>query len=172
MKSKSVIGVILVCAVLAAMSGVVLIGAIVQLAMARPTLEPPGIPTPQPLPSIGKFNPTMRGCGPSGYIQAYELPDGQKMSEGTDCFDTRKEARKQLQKKLLQAAQVIEQDSAYKSNRHKGEAIERIVLLVAQDGEIPQHAKIIYVVGLCLAEINAPSLELALEFEKMEAWAF
>lgn len=173
MKLRGVIWVVVVCTAIAAIVlGKSILQGVGQFTMAHPALQSPGLPTPQPAPPPSKFKPAMRACGRSGYLQAYELPDGQRMSEGTDCFETRKEARKQFHKKLLQAAQVIERDSAYRCNRYKGEIIERVVLLFTQDGEKPQRAEIIYLHSTCLAEISAPSLPLALEFEKMEAWAF
>jgi hypothetical protein len=175
MKLKGVIWVVVIClAIVAIALGKSIFQRVGQLAITHPSLEPPALatPTPQSSPPTSKFSPTMRGCGPSGYIQAYELPDGLKMSEGTDCFDTRKEARKQFHQKLLQASQVIERDSAYQCNRYKGEVIDRVVVLFAQAGEQPSRVEIVYLHGKCLAEIRAPSLSLALEFEKMEAWAF
>jgi len=117
-----------------------------------------------------KFATTFRGCG-MGYMQGYELPDGREMSEGSGCFESSRLARKEWRKLIGQASQIVGRVPQYK-NRF-GEKGERIVALFPPDEYGREWAKIMwYDGGDCYLSINAPTLEVALEFEKSNGYAY
>jgi hypothetical protein len=111
----------------------------------------------------------MRGCG-SGYFQAYELPDGQEMFEGSRCYEKPKLTGEKLQSFIDEALSVVERVPNFK-NRF-GKEGERIVLISLPD-QFGTRARIFwYDGGNCFLYIEAPSLETALEFERANAYAF
>jgi hypothetical protein len=116
------------------------------------------------------FTPTSRFCG-NGYSQHYETSDGQRIVEGSFGYETRAAARQRLKEILGKAARVVERVPGYK-NRF-GEAGERIVLVFPPDGKGHEPASILWFDGQHqIIFINAPSLELAREFEEAKAYAF
>ena len=116
------------------------------------------------------FRPTGRGCGPGGYAQGYSFPDGQTMSEGSACYETPEAAKEGLKVEIAKAAKVIERVPKFK-NRH-GDEGERIVLIVSDESG-NEHANILwYGGGRCLLWIGAPTLDIALMFEKADAYAY
>ena len=117
-----------------------------------------------------KFTPAFRGCG-MGYVQSYVLPDGREMSEGSSCFESSRLARKEWRKLIDQASQIVNRVPQYK-NRF-GEKGERILALFPPDEYGRQWARIMwYDGGDCYLSINAPTLEVALEFEKSNGYAY
>lgn len=101
-----------------------------------------------------RFTPTFRACKP-GYTQGYETDDGVKLSEGSECpWEYEENASKDFEAKIERAKTIIER---------KG---ERIILEFEEDGK--HYFEILrYSDGdRCIKFIHAPSLELALEFEK------
>jgi hypothetical protein len=112
-----------------------------------------------------RFVGTFRGCG-FGYFQRYETDDGQQLGEGNSGFETRKKARSEFKKWIAKAVRVIERVPNYKNRR--GEFGERAVLVNPADDRSPKETVSIlfYDGGQFIAFIDAPSLELALEFEK------
>ncbi len=116
------------------------------------------------------FIPTGRGCG-HGYFQGYRLPDGRSMSEGSACFDSPEQAREELQALVAKASSVAERVPNYK-NRF-GDEGERIVLLTRSDESGREYASILWYGGeKCFLFIDAPSLDVALAFEKANAYAY
>jgi hypothetical protein len=117
-----------------------------------------------------KFLPTARGCG-YGYVQSYELPDGQKMMEGSVGYPSKLETINEYREWLARASSIIERIPEYE-NRF-GEKGERIVALFPPDAEGKEWAAIFwYDGGCCYTYIQAPTLELALEFEESNAYAY
>lgn len=130
----------------------------------------PLVASPDPETKPSKFMPTFRGCG-AGYAQLYELPDGQTMSEGSRWYVSSRKANIELRKMLSKAAKIIERVPHYK-NRF-GEDGERIIALFPIDENGRGGARIIwYGGGQSFLFIEAPTLELALEFESTNAYAF
>ena len=116
-----------------------------------------------------RFTATFRACG-MGYVQGYELPDGRAMAEGTAGYSSRRKAKRELEKYLAKASTIVERVPNYK-NRF-GEVGERIVALFPPDEEGKAGASIIwYGGGRFFHYIDAPSLEIALEFESWDALA-
>ncbi len=115
------------------------------------------------------FRPTWRACG-NGYAQAYRLPDGQKVAEGSVGFETAEVAREKYRSEIGKATRIIERAPEFK-NRH-GDEGERVVLLVS-DEAAQQHARILwYGGGRYYFWLAAPSLEIARAFEQSNAYAY
>ena len=127
-------------------------------------------PKSEPLKPLPKFMPTGRGCG-SGYVQAYETSDGQWLSEGVQSFQTTREARVALNKWIKNAMRIIERVPNHK-NRW-GDMGERIVI-VNPANKIGQETVSIFWYGGddSVFFIDAPTLELALEFERTNAYLY
>jgi hypothetical protein len=116
-----------------------------------------------------RFRRTLRACG-TGYSQGYELPDGRELSEGSSCHESSDEARMQWQKLISGASKIIERVPQYKNKR--GENGERVVALFPPDENGRQWARVMwYDGGECYLSINAPTLEIAIEFEKSDIYA-
>ena len=115
------------------------------------------------------FRPTWRGCG-NGYGQAYQLPNGQKMAEGSAGFATAEETQKEFESEIVRASRIIERVPGFKNRR--GDVGERVVLL-ARDEAGQEHARILwYDGGRSYLWIDAPSLEIAHTFEEANAYAY
>lgn len=128
--------------------------------------ETPVSPIPIVIPKQKpRFTGTFRGCG-FGYTQGYETDDGQQLSEGIIGNATRKKARAELKKLIAKSVRVVERVPNYK--HRLGESGERIVLVNPPDERNDKETVSIlwHDGGQFVAFINAPSLELALEFEQ------
>lgn len=123
----------------------------------------------EPLKSLPKFMPTGRGCG-NGYSQGYDTSDGQWLSEGVVVYESSKKARKELNKWIVEATRIIERVPNYK-NRW-GYLGERIVIANPPNKEGKETFSILWYEGETVFYIDAPTLELALEFEKTNAYAY
>ena len=119
-----------------------------------------------------KFEPKERSCGPNGYTQSYKLPDGQEMYEASYCPDpsTPVNVNEEVQAMVANASRIVERIPRAK-NRYRKEG-ERIVLTFAPDNYRKESATILWFDGKCLLYIDAPTLEIALEFEKANAYAY
>jgi hypothetical protein len=116
------------------------------------------------------FTPTARGCG-MGYGQAYAMSDGRAMSEGSACFETSSETKRKWRNLLAKAKTIVERVPQYK-NRF-GQMGERVVALFPPDQYNEETARIMwYDGGECYLYISAPTLDIALEFEKSNAYAY
>ncbi len=124
----------------------------------------------EPLKSLPKFMPTGRGCG-NGYMQGYSTSDGQWLSEGVRVFETSRKTRTELNKWIAKATRVVERVPNYKNRWDK--LGERIVV-VNPPNEKGQETVSIYWYGRgnSVSYIDAPTLELALEFERTNAYAY
>lgn len=114
------------------------------------------IPITANLPSL-HFTKTFNSCSiDSGYIQGYITNDGQHLSEGNECFfGKNKKTGKEFNKLINESKKTIERNT------------ERVVLEF--EGENGKYFKILYYNGgQCFDFIDAPNLELALEFEKWQ----
>ena len=130
------------------------------------------LPTGQPVIPIAetsyqkpRFTGTFRGCG-FGYVQGYETDDGQQLSEGITGNATRKKAPAEFKKLIAKAVRVVERVPNYEN--HRGELGERVVLVNPPDDRNAEETVSIlwYGGGQFIAFIDAPSLDLALEFEQ------
>ncbi|HEV2863912.1 MAG TPA: hypothetical protein VGX48_23150 [Pyrinomonadaceae bacterium] len=135
-----------------------------------PASEPPAvIVTLVKAPEPPRFKRSLRGCG-MGYFQLYEMPDGQKMSEGAACSETASEAKREWRKLLATATKVVERVPLHKNRL--GEWGERVVAFFPPDEYSGDTAQILwYGGGRCYLYISAPTLDIALEFEKSDAYA-
>ncbi len=117
-----------------------------------------------------KFIPTGRGCG-NGYDQAYRTTDGQSLNEGVEIYETAKKTRAKLNEWMTKATQIIERVPNYK-NRW-GKLGERIVIVNPLDKNGKESVSVLwYGGGKSVSYIDAPNLELALEFERTNAYAY
>ena len=107
-----------------------------------------------------------RGCGlneSSGIT--WHMSNG-NLSEGVSCGKDNKETKKDFQK-LLAKSKIIERAKNIKNLR--GEKGERMILEVFEKNE--KYAEIIWFDGgKCYYYIKAPTLELALDFEKSDLY--
>jgi hypothetical protein len=115
------------------------------------------------------FRPTLRACG-YGYTQVYSLPDGQRMSEGSVCYDTSADAEEELRSLIARSSRIIERVSNVK-NRH-GQEGERIVLIASDESGKDRAAILWYGGDRCLLWVESPSLDTALLFENADAYAY
>ena len=124
----------------------------------------------EPLNPLPKFMPTGRGCG-NGYVQGYNTTDGQWLSEGVQVFETTKKTRAELNKWIAEATRIIERVPNYK-NRW-GDLGERIVIVNPLDKNGKESVSVLWYGGdNSVSYIDAPTLELALEFERTNAYAY
>lgn len=113
---------------------------------------------------IPRFMPTGRGCG-GGYSQGYVTDDDQRLAEGVRWYPSRKVIRREFRKLVREAEQVLERVEQFRD--HRGEIVERIVILDKTDEDGTEWISIIhYDGGDSYRFIDAPTLELALEFER------
>lgn len=132
--------------------------------------EPIAISTTTPQSDRTRFKPTARGCG-YGYVQSYELPDGQTMMEGTIGYPSKRRTKEEYKEWLAKATRIIER--VPESKNRFGIIGERIVALVPTDATGKEWATVFwYDGGSYFSYIEAPSVELALEFEKSNAYAY
>jgi hypothetical protein len=131
-----------------------------ELALAQPV-----IPIPETSYQKPRFTGTYRGCYP-GYVQGYETDDGQQLSEGITVFATRKETRAEFKKWIAKSVRVVERVPNYKNR--PGKPGERVVIInPPNDRNAEETVSILWYGGdQIIAFIDAPSLDLALEFEQ------
>jgi hypothetical protein len=109
-----------------------------------------------------EFTPTGRGCG-NGYVQGYETSDGQNLSEGVAIINKRDF------RKSIKDAEIIERiEGAVNRNGEKGLRI--LTKNLSEKGNT--YFEILWFGNGRLHYISAPTLELALKFEKSEAYAY
>lgn len=124
----------------------------------------------EPLKSLSKFMPAGRGCG-NGYAQSYNTPDGQWLGEGVEVYETPKKTRAKLNEWLTQATRIVERVPNYK-NRW-GDLGERIVMVNPVNKNGKESVSILWYGGDdSVSYIDAPTLRLALEFERTDAYAY
>ncbi len=125
----------------------------------------------EPLKPLPKFMPTGRGCFRPGYVQGYSTYNGQWLSEGVQVFETTKKTRAELNKYIAKATRIIERVPNYK-NRW-GDLGERIVIVNPPSEKGEETISVYwYDGGNSVSYIDAPTLELALEFERTNAYAY
>jgi hypothetical protein len=106
-------------------------------------------------------------CG-NGWVQGYELPDGQRISTGLDAFGSSKEAESELSKTLSKAERIITTVEKYKKPSREIGKRTIAEFISEKTGKS--------VVGIFWRKkgedsyeyIYAPTLEIALEFEKYQ----
>ena len=126
--------------------------------------------TTQNIVDVLEFTPAMRGCG-FGYFQEYTMGDGRTMSEGSFCKENARATQREWRKLLASATQIVERVPEYK-NRF-GESGERVVAHFPPDEFSSESARILwYDGGICYLYIRAPTLDIALEFERRNSYAF
>jgi hypothetical protein len=114
--------------------------------------------------SIPRFTPTFRGCG-MGYIQGYETNYGQKLAEGVQWDPKPKVIKREVAKLVREAKQVVERQSEFRYGVDR--VGERIIILNKADESGAESVSIIYYDGGDSYKfIDAPTLELAKEFEQ------
>ena len=128
--------------------------------------------TPATTPSVAevlKFTPSLRACG-DGYFQEYVMPDGRTMGEGSVCILNERAMRREWRKLLGTATQIVEREPEYK-NRF-GESGERVIAHFPPHEFGPESVRILwYDGGECYQYISAPTLDIALEFERTDSYA-
>jgi hypothetical protein len=106
-----------------------------------------------------------------GYGEAYVMRDGRSMFEGSACEINARATQREWRKLLVTATKIVERVPEYK-NRF-GERGERVIAWFPPDEFGPESARIMwYDGGTCYLYISAPSLDIALEFERTNAYAY
>jgi hypothetical protein len=109
-----------------------------------------------------RFSPTARGCGP-GYVQFYETDDGQHVTEGASPIS--KSFKPGYREQIRKAKQIISRTPNYRNSA--GEVGERVVLVNKSSEMRAESVSILWYAGRDFYRfITAPTLDLALEFEK------
>ena len=117
-----------------------------------------------------QFTLIERACG-LGYDRLYELPDGQRMNEGSFCKQSTEQGQRAWRDLLAKSSRIVERVSDYE-NRF-GEKGERVVALFPADNYQQESARILwYNGGKCYLYTKAPSLDLALEFESSQGYEY
>lgn len=118
------------------------------------------------LPTGSRFTPFGRGCG-NGYSQSYTTNDGLFVSEGVSAyFGSRRKAKIEFAKLKREASTIIESVRNYRD--HRGDVGERLVIEWISNDSIARGVSIIfYDGGDSYRFVDAPSLDLALEFEQL-----
>ena len=119
--------------------------------------------TPESKPE--RFEFLGHACG-NGWVDGYEMPDGQRVSNGLDVFGSPRKAQSELSKTLSKAERIITTVESYQ--KPNGEIGKRTVseFVSKKTGKNSigifwqQKGKDSY------EYIYAPTLEIALEFEK------
>jgi hypothetical protein len=108
--------------------------------------------------------PAARACKP-GYVQGYETDDGKFVSEGIAVEDSPKKVRREIREWIRDSRQIIERLPKFRN--HRGKVGERIIILNKPNAQGNEPVSIVFYDGGDFYRfINAPTLELALEFEQ------
>ncbi len=106
----------------------------------------------------------MRGDGNFGYAQFYESNNGHEVVEGTWFHSSAIEADASFNKAMSETLHLIEFTSEHLNKQRVG---KRVVLVNRPKQWKPETVSILFYNGGQIIEyIEAPSLQLALEFEK------
>ncbi|MBI3653115.1 MAG: hypothetical protein HY231_18970 [Acidobacteria bacterium] len=115
-----------------------------------------------PPPVRPRFAPTFRACKP-GWVQGYVSSDDEAFSESGNQYPSPAKATQELQKWLQEAEHIVERTPRLDT---KGKKIgERVVAIFPPNDKGVKWAAIIWTDKSFLRSIEAPSLQLALEFE-------
>jgi hypothetical protein len=110
-----------------------------------------------------RFTSTFRACKP-GWVQGYITSDGERLSESGNRFSSPALASGKLQKWMKGAEKIIERAPRFDS---KGKKVgERVIAAYPPNDHGVKWVSIMWTDKNGLGSINAPSLQLALEFEK------
>lgn len=113
---------------------------------------------------IPRFMPTGRGCG-GGYSQGYVTDDEQPLAEGVRWHPSKKIIRREFREWVRDAKQVIEEVPKFRN--HRGEVGRRIVIISKASDDGNEWVSILFHDGdESYRFIDAPTLDLALEFEQ------
>jgi hypothetical protein len=122
--------------------------------------------SPSNLAEMGlpRFSPTTRGCG-MGYTQGYQTDDGKPLAEGGSWSPTRRVTERKFRKWVRNSKQIIERIPNYRD--HRGRVGERVILINKPDDSGQDSISILFYDGSDSYHfIDAPSVDLALEFEQ------
>jgi hypothetical protein len=114
-------------------------------------------------PAKRRFTPTFRGCKP-GWVQGYVTSDGERLSESGNGFASPALAKRELQKRIQEAEIIIERGPRLDAMGKK--VGERLIAVFPATEYRRKSVSIIWTYNDILGSINAPTLQLALEFEK------
>lgn len=110
-----------------------------------------------------EFTPTFRACG-MGYVQGYTTPSGESLFEGNSWHESSSAAKRAWQEELKKATKIIER-TPKPQNKFGVEGESVIAFFSNTDGTM--YVQLMsYDGGEYYKSINAPSLEIALRFEK------
>jgi hypothetical protein len=111
-----------------------------------------------------RFTPTGRGCG-TGYRQDYITNDGERLSEGKRGSSFAESIEPEFRQRVEAAAQIVEHIESYPDGH--GNFGQRFVLINKAEKPGVASVSILWNDGNgYYSFIDAPTLDLALEFEK------
>jgi hypothetical protein len=124
-----------------------------------------------PEPEEPRFRPIFTACG-LGSVTTYKLPDGQELTTGSVCKDISNAypTRMEYEKLLAKASRIVERIPHHKISI--GRVGERTAALYTDEAGNQQARILWYDGGTTFLFIEAPSLELALEFERSDFYIF
>ena len=151
--------------VLTLLIGVAIAGELVFLFMPSKKL---GVYLVKPVGRISqsKYKVLGHACGGSyySYITGYEAPDGVMISESLAPFSSASRAKRELQKRLKDAASIIERGAKYDDNGR--EIGERVMALFNSKEEGKKVAILLWTEKDDMYEVESFSISHILEFEQ------
>ena len=109
-----------------------------------------------------KFVAEMDACGPQFNSHQYLiLATGQSLTQTGESFDSEGAALNELERRLSHATKILERTVVLDEQKRK--VGERVLAL------FPSEASVFESHGAVVSAINAPTIEVALEFEKEKA---
>lgn len=121
---------------------------------------------PGPAVKSPRFKSAGNACGGVCNSQMYNSSDGETLSDSTCSYRSPARARKELRRDLKSVEKIVERAPKLDiSGRQIG---ERVVAIFLPDEYGKRWVRIMWTDGSRLRSINAPTLELALEFERRE----
>lgn len=121
---------------------------------------------PQPVVESPRFIAAGNACGPECSSQIYNSSDGEVLSVSTCGFSSSARAKRELQRDLKGVQKIVER--APKLDWHGRKIGERVVAIYQPDEYGRKWVRVLWTDASRLHSINAPTLELALEFERSE----
>lgn len=120
----------------------------------------------RPVVESPRFIPAGNACGFECSSQIYNSSDGEVLSDSTCGYKSSARAKKELQRELKGVQKIVER--APKLGWNGRQIGERVVAIFLPDEYGRKWVRIMWTDGSRLRSINAPALELALEFEQRE----
>jgi hypothetical protein len=115
-------------------------------------------------PARERFTVVSLGCGPSGWAHSYRSSDGEPLYTSCIKYSSRGHANRESQKRMQAAEKIIDRAAKVDS---KGKKLgERVIAAFPANDQGIKWVSIIWTDKDLVCSIDAPSIQLALEFER------